>query len=272
MSSTKSSWKTVPGDVPQGLILGPILFNIFINDLGDGTECILSKFSDHKNWEEWLIHQRVVLPFRGTLTCLRNGLTGTLECKVLHLGRNNPMHQYRLGAHWLESSFAEKIQGVLVSTKWTMIQQCSCSQRKPTAPWAALGRALPATLPKQHKLFTEISSTTQVADSSKERLYRQKPISARQSRVAGRVTTVTQRNGLASNFINWRIPQTDKLNELVSLTNEQRRFGNGAIFRATRSQTCIHILEKQRKREARKGKEKRGGKRKKKYHDPWVPR
>ncbi|KAK4830737.1 hypothetical protein QYF61_013187 [Mycteria americana] len=99
-----------------------------------------------------------------------------------------------------------------------------------------------------------------------------KPISARQSRVVGRVTTMTQRNSLASNFINWRIPQTDKLNELTSLTNEQRRFGNGAIFRASRSQTCMYILEKQRKREARKGKEKRGGKRKKKYHHPWIPR
>ncbi|KAK4818851.1 LOW QUALITY PROTEIN: hypothetical protein QYF61_020070 [Mycteria americana] len=92
------------------------------------------------------------------------------------------------------------------------------------------------------------------------------------SHVVGRVMTMTQRNSLASNFINWRIPQTDKLNDLMSLTNEQRRFGNGAIFRATQSQTCIYILEKQRKREARKGKEKRGGKRKKKYHHPWILR
>ncbi|KAK4815424.1 hypothetical protein QYF61_002639 [Mycteria americana] len=77
------------------------------------------------------------------------------------------------------------------------------------------------------------------------------------SRVVGRVTTMTQRNSLASNFINWRIPQTDKLNELASLTNEQRRFGNGAIFRASRSQTCIYILEKQKKREEKQEKERR---------------
>ncbi|KAK4810558.1 hypothetical protein QYF61_004521 [Mycteria americana] len=77
------------------------------------------------------------------------------------------------------------------------------------------------------------------------------------SRVVGRVTTMTQRNSLASNFINWRIPQTDKLNDLTSLTNEQRRFGNGAILRASRSQTCIYILEKQRKREEKQEKERR---------------
>ncbi|KAK4826896.1 hypothetical protein QYF61_012084 [Mycteria americana] len=61
-------------------------------------------------------------------------------------------------------------------------------------------------------------------------VYRQRPISARQSRRAGRVTAMTQRKSLTSNFINWQIQQADKLNKLASSTNKQRRFGNGAIF------------------------------------------
>ncbi|KAK4830667.1 hypothetical protein QYF61_012767 [Mycteria americana] len=72
---------------------------------------------------------------------------------------------------------------------------------------------------------------------------------------------MTQRNSLASNFINWRIPQTDKLNELTSLTNEQRRFGNGAIFWTTHhnlSQTCIYIGRAEEERsKKRKGEERR---------------
>jgi len=66
----------------------------------------------------------------------KKGVSGELggeekgKCRVLHLGRNNPMHQYRPGADLLESNCVERDLGVLVDDKLTVSQQRTLVAKK----------------------------------------------------------------------------------------------------------------------------------------------
>lgn len=113
-----------------------MLFHLLVPDIHSGIERALSKFAHGtKLWggadtlEErdaiWKDLDRLDRWAQANLKEFNKA-----ECKVLHLGRDKPQHEYSLRNKWVESSPAENDLGVLGEKHLNVSQQCTLAAQK----------------------------------------------------------------------------------------------------------------------------------------------
>ena len=124
INNSKSEERPVTSGVPQGSVLGPMLFIYFINDLPEMTTVQTKIYADDtkafteiKSEEDRIkLQQSIDLMYRWSQDWQLH--FNQTKCKILHIGENNPKFSYYIGEGAnrteIETTTLEKDLGVLV--------------------------------------------------------------------------------------------------------------------------------------------------------------
>ncbi|KAF7252760.1 RNA-directed DNA polymerase from mobile element jockey [Varanus komodoensis] len=114
INGTFSNQMEVTSGVPQGSVLGPVLFNIFINDLDGEVQGKIIKFTDDTKLGGIANTLEDRMKIQGDFDKLEHWAESNRmrfnkdKCQVLHLGKRNQRHRYKMGNMWLNRTEKEK--------------------------------------------------------------------------------------------------------------------------------------------------------------------
>jgi len=132
-----SCWQTVWSGVPQGSVLGPVLFLIFINDLDCNITSTILKFADDTKLISIVNNDDDSTLLQHDLAILENWTHSWQmefnidKCKVMHVGRTNVHSIYHMMNNIeLGTTSEEKDLGVSVSDDLKKSKHCAYAYSK----------------------------------------------------------------------------------------------------------------------------------------------
>ena len=134
-----SAWSSVLSGVPQGSVLGPLLFLLYVNDLPSCLTCSVRMFADDTKMWKLIAQNSDSYDLQQDLERLREWNDQWLlkfnpdKCHVMHIGHDVPTKYVMVqdGRSWnLSEVKEEKDLGVVVSCDLKVSKQCTTAVRK----------------------------------------------------------------------------------------------------------------------------------------------
>ncbi|PIK49959.1 putative RNA-directed DNA polymerase from mobile element jockey-like [Apostichopus japonicus] len=125
-----SSWQNVTSGVPQGSVLGPLLFVAYINDIDGDILCTAKKFADDTKLYSEVSSKSDSEKFQADLDKIFSWSQGWQmlfnidKCKVMHIGSSNQKFTYNLNGVELQEVSVERDLGIYIDSSLQPSKHC----------------------------------------------------------------------------------------------------------------------------------------------------
>ena len=128
INQTTSDWTPITSGVPQGSVLGPLLFLIYINDLDNNIISKISKFADDTKLCHRARHPEDIIELQEDINKLEDWANkwkmkfNVDKCAVIHIGHNNTNGNYTM------TNQQQRDLGIIITKdlKWQQQTEKSC--------------------------------------------------------------------------------------------------------------------------------------------------